>query len=79
MSASDSSSPEACTVLYKILTEDEHAALYDSDPEAGTRWSGTSLDLNDGFIHTSTSAQVRRPLIDCRAPGSRARRKEDKG
>lgn len=57
-----SSSPESCTVLYKILSESEHAALYSSAPEAGTRWSGTSLDLSDGFIHTSTAAQVRQTL-----------------
>ncbi|KAG7571214.1 hypothetical protein FFLO_00887 [Filobasidium floriforme] len=46
------SDPTKCTVLYKILTPDEHAGLPTSD------WKGTSLDLKDGFVHLSTSSQV---------------------
>jgi uncharacterized protein (DUF952 family) len=53
-----SSSPESCTILYKILTEAEFDALYNTPPIKGDLWIGTSLDKNDGFIHTSTSTQV---------------------
>lgn len=54
-----SPAPETCTVLYKILTEDEHKALFNPAPQPGTLWPGTPLDCNDGFIHSSTSDQVR--------------------
>ena len=67
------SDPTKCTVLYKILTPDEHAGLPTQS------WTGTALDVSrpivylsfgfvidlacrcqvkDGFIHLSTSAQV---------------------
>jgi uncharacterized protein (DUF952 family) len=54
-----STSPESSTILYKILTEAEFDALYSTPPVKGDKWIGTKLDQNDGFIHTSTSAQVR--------------------
>lgn len=66
MAATDN--PEDCTVLYKILTEDEHMALFSPAPAAGTLWPGTSLDVNDGFIHSSTSAQVHPAPPFCPAP-----------
>jgi hypothetical protein len=78
-SAASSSSPESCTVLYKILTEDEHAALDSAAPEAGKRWAGTELDLADGFIHTSTSAQVRRFLDRPLFPLGRAPQEKGQG
>lgn len=45
------------TILYKILTEDEYAALYTPNPPT-SRWPGSALDRQDGFLHTSSSTQV---------------------
>ncbi|PWN96298.1 hypothetical protein FA09DRAFT_331522 [Tilletiopsis washingtonensis] len=45
-----------CTHLYKILTPQEHNAL----PQRA--WKGTEFDQNDGFIHLSTSTQLRATL-----------------
>ncbi|CED82765.1 Quinonprotein alcohol dehydrogenase-like superfamily [Phaffia rhodozyma] len=53
-----STSPENSTILYKILTEKEFDALYETAPIKGDYWLGTSLDLNDKFIHTSSSHQL---------------------
>ncbi|KAL7415831.1 hypothetical protein BDY24DRAFT_412767 [Mrakia frigida] len=52
-------SSESSTVLYKILTAEEHSALFSPPPPKGApKWFGSPLDLGDGFIHTSSSKQL---------------------
>lgn len=41
------------TIIHKIVP----AALW-REAEASGRWLGASVDLNDGYIHFSTAAQV---------------------
>jgi uncharacterized protein (DUF952 family) len=40
-------------LAYKVLTADQMAAL-----EADGRFSGASIDVEDGYIHLSTAAQL---------------------
>ncbi|EGF79346.1 hypothetical protein BATDEDRAFT_89680 [Batrachochytrium dendrobatidis JAM81] len=57
------------TVSYKILTFEEYNGIKDMIPiiaessSISTKWNGTALDLNDGFIHLSTQAQAL-PTVD---------------
>jgi uncharacterized protein (DUF952 family) len=44
--------PESSTVLYKILAPEEAESL------PSRSWTGTALDLQDGFLHLSTSDQL---------------------
>jgi len=65
-----SSSSESSTVLYKILTDEEHSALFSPPPAKGApKWFGSPLDLGDGFIHTSSSKQVS-PTFSLASPSS---------
>ncbi|SNX81712.1 uncharacterized protein MEPE_00417 [Melanopsichium pennsylvanicum] len=44
--------PTTSTVLYKILTPQEKADM------PASSWSGTALDLKDGFMHLSSADQL---------------------